>query len=54
MEEWATFEMTENKITQNTADPIVYDIEGLTDSTLELSTALRGLDFKLVFKMTQE
>lgn len=49
-EESAPFDMTEKKITQNTSDPIAYDIEGLTDSTLELSTALRGLDFKLVFK----
>ena len=49
-EESATFDLTEKRITQNTSDPIEYDIENLTDSTLELSTALRGLEFKLVFK----
>jgi hypothetical protein len=49
-EEFVTFDMTDQKITQNSVDPIEYNIESLTDTTLELSTALRGLEFKLVLK----
>jgi hypothetical protein len=46
-EESATFEIKEMKIFQKTTQPINYQIDSLTDSTLEMSTALRGAEFKL-------
>ena len=45
-----SFEVEENRIIQNTIEPIEYDIEEKTDSTLQMTTALRGLDFKLFLK----
>lgn len=49
-EESGSFEVEENRIIQNTIEPIEYDIEEKTDSTLQMTTALRGLDFKLFLK----
>ena len=49
-EESGTFMLKEDKLLQNTAEPIEYQIVNKTDSTLEMKTALRGLDFKLVLK----
>ena len=49
-EESGTYEIKENKLIQNTAQPIEYEIVSKTDSTLEIITALRGLDFKLILK----
>lgn len=49
-EEMGSFKLKDSVLTQNTAEPIRYDIESLSDSSMELSTALRGLDFKLYLK----
>jgi hypothetical protein len=49
-EEVATYILKEDKIIQKTGLPIVFEIENATDTLLELATALRGLDFKLVLK----
>ncbi len=54
MDEFAPFEMKENTVIQKTTPSIEYNIEAVTDSTLELSTALRGLDFKLVLKKVSQ
>ena len=49
-EESGTFSLIEDKIVQNTAEPIEYQVLNKTDSTLEMTTAMRGFDFKLVLK----
>lgn len=49
-EEMGTFKLKETLLTQNTAEPIQYEIVALSDTALELTTALRGLDFKLYLK----
>jgi hypothetical protein len=49
-EEVATYILKENKIIHKTGRPITFDIENATDSLLEITTALRGMDFKLVLK----
>ena len=49
-DESGTFRIKEDRIIQNTLEPIEYDIEEMTDSTLQMTTALRGLDFKLFLK----
>jgi hypothetical protein len=43
----STFKMKEKKLIQQTQDPIIYDIEELTDSIMKLKTELRGSDFIL-------
>lgn len=53
-DEAGSFRITEDKIIQKTIEPIVYDIEEMTDSTLEMTTALRGMDFKLFLKKAGE
>lgn len=49
-EELGSFDVDEHRIIQNTIERIEYDVEEMTDSTLEMTTALRGLDFKLFLK----
>ena len=49
-EESGSFDVDEHRIIQNTIERIEYDVEEMTDSTLEMTTALRGLDFKLFLK----
>jgi hypothetical protein len=51
-EETGTFTVKEDKIIQHTAEPIEFQIVNKTDSTLEMTTALRGFDFKLNLKKT--
>jgi hypothetical protein len=51
-DETGTFTVKENRIIQNTAQPIEFQIINKTDSTLEMTTALRGFDFKLNLKKT--
>ncbi len=38
------------KIIQKTVEPIEYELEEITDSTLEMTTTLRGSDFRLTLK----
>ena len=38
------------KMIQKTAEPIEYELEEITDSTLEMTTTLRGSDFRLTLK----
>ena len=49
-EESGTFKIKEDKLVQNTAETIEYQIVSKTDSTIEMTTELRGFDFKLVLK----
>ena len=49
-EELGSFDVDKHRIIQNTIERIEYDVEEMTDSTLEMTTALRGLDFKLFLK----
>lgn len=51
-DETVVYKIIDNKIRQNTIEPIEYTVEEVTDSTLEMTTALRGLEFKLVLKKT--
>jgi hypothetical protein len=51
-DETGTFTVKEDKIIQNTAEPIEFQIVNKTDSTLEMTTALRGFDFKLNLRKT--
>jgi hypothetical protein len=41
------FKLTDKKLIQQTDEPITYDVEELTDSTMKLKTELRGSDFIL-------
>jgi hypothetical protein len=41
------FKLNDKKLIQQTEDPITYDVEELTDSTMKLKTELRGSDFIL-------
>jgi hypothetical protein len=43
----STFKLKEKKLIQQTSEPITYDVEELTDSTMKLKTELRGSDFIL-------
>ena len=49
-EESASFNVKDSTIVQNTNEPIEYNVEEIKDSTLEMTTALRGMDFKLFLK----
>ncbi len=49
-EETGTFTLKENRIIQKTGEPIEFQIVSKTDTTLEMTTALRGFDFKLHLK----
>jgi hypothetical protein len=49
-EESGSFRIKDDRVIQNTIDPIEYVVEEITDSTLEMTTALRGMDFKLFLK----
>ena len=49
-EETGSFQLKEDKLIQNTSEPIEYQIVSKTDSTFEMITALRGFDFKLTLK----
>lgn len=51
-EETGTFTVKEDRMIQRTAEPIEFQIVNKTDSTLEMTTALRGFDFKLLLKKT--
>lgn len=51
-EETGTFTVKEDRLIQQTSQPIVFQIVNKTDSTLEMTTALRGSDFKLLLKKT--
>jgi hypothetical protein len=43
----STFKINEKKLIQQTQEPVIYDVENITDSTMTLKTALRGADFIL-------
>ena len=49
-EESGSFDVRDSTIVQNTIEPIEYSVDKLKDSTLEMTTALRGMDFKLFLK----
>lgn len=49
-EETVAFKISDTKIVKETADKMTFNIDNLTDSTLELSAELRGADFKLILK----
>jgi hypothetical protein len=49
-EETGTFSIEEDRLIQKTAEPIEFQIVNKTDTTLEMTTALRGFDFKLQLK----
>jgi hypothetical protein len=51
-EEMVTFQVRDSILIQNTSEPVHYQIETLTDTTLQMTTALKGLDFRLYFKKT--
>jgi hypothetical protein len=41
------FNLKEKQLIQQTQEPVIYDIEELTDSIMKLKTELRGSDFIL-------
>jgi hypothetical protein len=47
-DETTPFELKSEKIVKNSTPKIVFDIESQSDSLLELTTEMRGFDFKLV------
>lgn len=49
-DETSTYDLKENTLTQNVPEPVVFTIDVLRDSIMEMSTALRGLDFRLVLR----
>ncbi len=49
-DETSTYDLKENTLTQNTPEPVIFTIDVIRDSVIEMSTALRGLDFRLVLK----
>lgn len=49
-DETGTFTVKEDRMIQNTAEPIEFQIVNKTDTTLEMTTALRGFDFKIQLK----
>jgi hypothetical protein len=51
-DETGTFTVKEDRMFQQTAEPIEFQIVNKTDTTLEMTTALRGFDFKLQLKKT--
>lgn len=47
-DETTSFDVKEEKIVKNSQPKIEFDIVSQTDSSLELTTEMRGFDFKLV------
>ena len=47
-DETTSFELKKEKIVKNSTPKIEFSIESQTDSLLELTTEMRGFDFKLV------
>ena len=47
-DETTPFEIKEDKIIKKTSPKLEFSIQSQTDSVLELTTEMRGLDFKLV------
>jgi hypothetical protein len=47
-DETATYHISESTLLQKTGEPIEYQILQLNDSLMEMTTELRGFDFKLV------
>lgn len=48
MDETIPFQFKESKIIKQSNPSVEFDVVSLTDSTLEMTTELRGYDFKLV------
>ena len=48
MDETTLFEVKEDKIIKKTSPKLEFSIQSQTDSVLELTTEMRGFDFKLV------
>jgi hypothetical protein len=48
MDETTPFELKEDKIINKTQPKLEFSIQSQTDSVLELTTEMRGFDFKLV------
>jgi hypothetical protein len=49
-DETGTFSIKEDRIIQHTAEPIEFQYTLKSDSTLEMTTALRGFDFRILLK----
>ncbi len=49
-DETTPFLFKDSKITKNSEPSIEFDVTNLSDSTLEMTTELRGYDFKLVLQ----
>ncbi len=51
-EEQASFKIQQDKLIQNTEPPIQYQILHFDDTSMELSTELKGFEFKLMLQKT--
>ena len=49
-DETTPFLFKDSKITKNTQPSVEFDVTNLSDSTLEMTTELKGYDFKLVLQ----